>query len=166
MPKNQSAKTVAKPSAKTAAKQSAKLTTASTVNTTNRKPRPRLIIMHTASLPSAEATTDENPPPANSNPSKDPDPPLPVSVQETSTPLQPVRQTASGPTQAPDLPLATSTSGSTQAPDSVPTEVATSTIRSMQLRDPALAKESEDSNIAKKLVVVLGKHPLWSSIIH
>jgi hypothetical protein len=143
MPKNQSAKTVAK--------QSAEPTTASTVNTTNRKPRPRLIIKHMASLPSAEATTDENPTPANSNHSKDPDSPLPVSVQEASTPLKPVRQTASGPMQAPDLPLATSTSGSTQAPDSVPTAVATSTIWSMQLCDPAPAKESEDQTLPKSL---------------
>jgi hypothetical protein len=134
-----------KKSAKTAAKPSAKMTTAAIANATTR-PRPKLIIKHT-SLPSAQATTDENTPPANSNSSKDPDPPLPVSVQEAGAARQPPTQTASGPTQAP--------SGSTQAPNSVTTEAATSTVRP----DPALAKDSEDSSIAEKLAVALGKHP-------
>jgi len=78
---------------------------------------------------------------------KDPDPPLPVSVQEAGAARQPPTQTTSGPTQAP--------SGSTQAPNSVTTEAATSTVRP----DPALAKDSEDSSIAEKLAVALGKHP-------
>jgi hypothetical protein len=127
-----------KKSAKTAAKPSAKMTTAAIANATTR-PRPKLIIKHT-SLPSAQATTDENTPPANSNSSKDPDPPLPVSVQEAGAARQPPTQTASGPTQA---------------PNSVTTEAATSTVRP----DPALAKDSEDSSIAEKLAVALGKHP-------
>ena len=143
-----SAKTVAKPSTKTAVRASAKTTTAAIANTTNCPAQPRIILKHT-SLPSTQATTDENPPPVNSNPSKDPDPPLPVLVQEKSATWQPATGTASGPTQA--------LSGSTQAPDPVTTEAATSTVQSTP--DPALAKDSEDSSIAKKLAVALGKHP-------
>ena len=141
-------------------KKSTKKTTAAVVNPT---PRPRLVLKHTAPLPSAKAATDENPPSANSNSSKDPDPPLSVAAQEACALLQPVTQTASQPMQAPTLPLATSTSGSTQPADPVPTEAATSTIQSTQLPDSAPAR---DSNIAEQLAVALGRHSFWSSIMH
>jgi hypothetical protein len=146
----QSARTAAKPSAKTAAKpsESAKTTTAAIVNTTNGTPRPRPRIIFKTSLLPTQVTVDENNPPANSNPSKDPDPPLPVLAQEAGAARQPITQTASGPTQA--------LSGLTQAPDPVTTKAAMSTIQP----DPAaaLSKNSDDSSIAKKLAVALGKH--------
>src|SRR6266511_923738 len=109
--------------------------------------QPRPIIVIPASHPLSAETTNENPP-TNLIPLEDPGQPLPALAQEECVPLQPSAMTnpnpqmTASPTEVPP--------GSTQAPNPACTKKATTST-------PATTALAQDSTVAAKLAIALGK---------